>query len=198
MYACYLHQIQFLFNQIYEKKKTYAPKCCKALKHQMCQHTTSTTISPNIQHYTQRHLTKCHTTTPCVTPHPTPPHVTPHTTCNTPPHNTHQHFYVFLFLRALIGVGEASYSTIAPTIMADLFKGASRTRAFSIFYFAIPVGGSVGLGVVGSRWVCGLGRRGGGVRKWSFGGGGVVGEPVGYGYVEGSMSGLRFDWRSQL
>lgn len=55
-----------------------------------------------------------------------------------------EHFYTFLLLRALIGVGEASYSTIAPTIMADLFAGAARTRALSFFYFAIPVGGGLG------------------------------------------------------
>ena len=39
-----------------------------------------------------------------------------------------------------MGIGEASYSTIAPTIIADLFHGKERTMALSIFYFAIPVG----------------------------------------------------------
>ena len=43
-------------------------------------------------------------------------------------------------MRALVGIGEASYSTIAPTIIADLFVGDQRTRALSFFYFAIPVG----------------------------------------------------------
>jgi len=43
-------------------------------------------------------------------------------------------------MRALVGVGEASYSTIAPTIIADMFNKAMRTKALSIFYFAIPVG----------------------------------------------------------
>jgi len=43
-------------------------------------------------------------------------------------------------MRALVGIGEASYSTIAPTIIADMFNKAMRTKALSIFYFAIPVG----------------------------------------------------------
>jgi len=47
-------------------------------------------------------------------------------------------------MRALVGIGEASYSTIAPTIIADMFNKSMRTKALSIFYFAIPVGRSVG------------------------------------------------------
>ena len=54
-----------------------------------------------------------------------------------------QRFYGFLFLRALIGIGEASYSTVAPTIIADLFSGGSRTKALSVYYFAVPLGRSV-------------------------------------------------------
>ena len=53
-----------------------------------------------------------------------------------------QHFPLFLFMRALVGVGEASYSTIAPTIIADLYVGPRRTTALTAFYFAIPVGRS--------------------------------------------------------
>lgn len=53
-------------------------------------------------------------------------------------------FGLFLFLRALVGIGEASYSTIAPTIIADLFYGTQRTKALSVFYFAIPVGSGLG------------------------------------------------------
>ena len=40
----------------------------------------------------------------------------------------------------MVGIGEASYSTIAPTIIADLFAKDLRTQALMIFYFAIPVG----------------------------------------------------------
>ena len=51
-----------------------------------------------------------------------------------------QKFYLFLAMRAMVGIGEASYSTIAPTIIADLFVKDKRSAALSIFYFAIPVG----------------------------------------------------------
>ena len=47
-------------------------------------------------------------------------------------------FWLFLLLRVLVGVGEASYSTIAPTIIADLFTDEWRTAVLTIFYFAIP------------------------------------------------------------
>lgn len=58
-------------------------------------------------------------------------------------------FGLFLFLRMLVGVGEASYSTIAPTIIADLFTDKRRTLMLSIFYFAIPIGS--GLGMMGGK-----------------------------------------------
>ena len=49
-------------------------------------------------------------------------------------------FWGFLVMRALVGVGEASYSTIAPTIISDLFVGDTRSKFLALFYFAIPVG----------------------------------------------------------
>lgn len=61
-----------------------------------------------------------------------------------------EHKWAFFFLRALVGVGEASYSTIAPTLIADLFVGELRTRMLMIFYFAIPVGSGLGY-IVGSN-----------------------------------------------
>jgi len=51
-----------------------------------------------------------------------------------------QNFYTFLLLRAMVGIGEASYSTIAPTIIADLFVKDMRTKALTVFYIAIPLG----------------------------------------------------------
>lgn len=54
------------------------------------------------------------------------------------------YFTCFILLRALVGTGEASYSTIAPTIIADLFSDSARTRMLSLFYFAIPVGSGLG------------------------------------------------------
>jgi len=53
-----------------------------------------------------------------------------------------QYFWLFVLLRALVGIGEATYSTIAPTIIADIFAKTARTRALMVFYIAIPVGRS--------------------------------------------------------
>ncbi|XP_059173446.1 protein spinster homolog 1-like isoform X1 [Physella acuta] len=60
------------------------------------------------------------------------------------------YFWLFVLLRALVGIGEASYSTIAPTIIADLFASDKRTKALMVFYFAIPVGSGLGY-IVGSN-----------------------------------------------
>lgn len=59
-------------------------------------------------------------------------------------------FWTFLAMRALVGVGEASYSTIAPTIISDLFVGDTRSKFLALFYFAIPVGSGLGY-IVGSE-----------------------------------------------
>ncbi|CAD6196344.1 unnamed protein product [Caenorhabditis auriculariae] len=55
-----------------------------------------------------------------------------------------QHYMLFLLLRGVVGIGEASYSTVAPTIIADTFTGSARSRVLMIFYFAIPVGSGLG------------------------------------------------------
>ncbi|XP_041094628.1 protein spinster homolog 1 [Polyodon spathula] len=61
-----------------------------------------------------------------------------------------EHFWLLLLTRGLVGVGEASYSTIAPTIIADLYIADRRSRMLSVFYFAIPVGSGLGY-IVGSN-----------------------------------------------
>ena len=47
----------------------------------------------------------------------------------------------------MVGVGEASYVTVAPTIIADLFTARSRIRALSILYIGIPMGTAMGYGI---------------------------------------------------
>ena len=42
-----------------------------------------------------------------------------------------------------------SYSTIAPTIISDMFKD-TRSKMLALFYFAIPVGSGLGY-IVGSE-----------------------------------------------
>ncbi|XP_068920213.1 protein spinster homolog 1 isoform X4 [Petaurus breviceps papuanus] len=61
-----------------------------------------------------------------------------------------ERFWLLLFTRGLVGVGEASYSTIAPTLIADLFVADQRSRMLSVFYFAIPVGSGLGY-IAGSK-----------------------------------------------
>ena len=37
-------------------------------------------------------------------------------------------FALFLILRGVVGIGEASYAIIAPTIIADMFTKTTRSR----------------------------------------------------------------------
>ena len=55
------------------------------------------------------------------------------------------HTYTELLLRhTLVGIGEATFVTIAPTFVADLFSERLRGRIFGVFYLAIPVGFAAG------------------------------------------------------
>ncbi len=49
-----------------------------------------------------------------------------------------------LAARIAVGVGEASYATIGPTIIIDLAPRDARNRWLAIFYVAIPVGAALG------------------------------------------------------
>ncbi|XP_006761561.1 PREDICTED: protein spinster homolog 3 [Myotis davidii] len=62
---------------------------------------------------------------------------------------TPQYSWLFFLSRGVVGIGTASYSTIAPTILADLFVKDQRTRVLAIFYIFIPVGSGLGY-VLGS------------------------------------------------
>ncbi|CAJ1064604.1 protein spinster homolog 3 [Xyrichtys novacula] len=57
---------------------------------------------------------------------------------------TESFFWLLMLLRAMVGVGEASYSTIAPTIIGDLFTGAQRSIVICVFYIFIPIGSGLG------------------------------------------------------
>jgi len=55
------------------------------------------------------------------------------------------HTYTELLVRhTLVGVGEATFVTIAPTFVADLFRQNQRGRILGVFYLAIPVGSAAG------------------------------------------------------
>ena len=59
-------------------------------------------------------------------------------------------FWLFVLIRSFVGIGEASYSCVAPTIIGDLFTAEKRTRMLAIFYLAVPVGSGMGY-IVGSN-----------------------------------------------
>ena len=55
------------------------------------------------------------------------------------------HSYDTLLVRhVLVGIGEASFVTISPTFVSDLFPQKNRGRILGIFYMAIPVGTAIG------------------------------------------------------
>jgi MFS family permease len=58
-------------------------------------------------------------------------------------------FVSLLGARALVGIGEAAYGTISPSLLADYFPRQYRGRVFSIFFAAIPVGTALGYVVGG-------------------------------------------------
>ena len=53
-------------------------------------------------------------------------------------------FSALLVYRALVGLGEASYATVSPSLISDNFGPARRNQALTIFYVAIPVGAALG------------------------------------------------------
>ncbi|MBI4796282.1 MAG: MFS transporter [Deltaproteobacteria bacterium] len=57
--------------------------------------------------------------------------------------------------RGLVGVGEASFGTLAPAYLADILPLSRRSRALGFFYLALPVGSALAYlvgGLVGSKW----------------------------------------------
>ncbi len=60
-----------------------------------------------------------------------------------------------LAARSMIGVGEAGFGGVAPTLISDLFPKERRGRMLAYFYVAIPVGSALGFllgGYVGEHW----------------------------------------------
>ena len=57
---------------------------------------------------------------------------------------------VLCLVRAVVGVGESSYSTITPSLIADYFPPERRATALGVFQAAIPMGFALGyvIGVV--------------------------------------------------
>lgn len=53
------------------------------------------------------------------------------------------------FVRAIVGVGESSYSTITPSLLADYFPPQRRATALGVFQAAIPMGFALGFVIGG-------------------------------------------------
>ena len=53
-------------------------------------------------------------------------------------------FATLFAARASVGVGEAAYVTIVPSLLADYFPRRQRGRVMAIFFCAIPVGSALG------------------------------------------------------
>jgi len=58
-------------------------------------------------------------------------------------------FFALMVARACVGIGEAGYGAVAPSIISDLYPREQRTRVLSFFYIAIPVGAAAGYGLGG-------------------------------------------------
>ena len=56
-----------------------------------------------------------------------------------------------LLARAVIGIGEASYAVITPSLLSDCYPAERRARVLGIFYAAIPVG--TALGYILGGWI---------------------------------------------
>ncbi|MCX5746019.1 MAG: MFS transporter [Proteobacteria bacterium] len=60
-----------------------------------------------------------------------------------------------IIARIVVGVGEASFATLGPTLIDDLTTPERKGKALAVFYLAIPVGSALGYligGYVGEHW----------------------------------------------
>ncbi len=53
-------------------------------------------------------------------------------------------FYGMLAARAVVGVGEASYASVAPALIDDMAAAGQKGRKLAVFYLAIPIGSAFG------------------------------------------------------
>jgi MFS family permease len=53
-------------------------------------------------------------------------------------------FVMLLLTRCLVGVGEAAYGPVAPSMISDLYPATVRGKVMAYFYLAIPVGSALG------------------------------------------------------
>lgn len=84
-------------------------------------------------------------------------------------------FGLLLLTRCFVGIGEAAYGPVAPTVISDYYPVKVRGRVLAWFYIAIPVGSALGY-VIGDQVAkSGLGAWAGGLLglkteswRWAF------------------------------
>jgi MFS family permease len=70
-------------------------------------------------------------------------------------------YLALVIARALIGVGEASYTVVTPSLLSDFYPTGRRGGVLAIFYAAVPIGSALGY-VLGGHIATRLGWR------WAF------------------------------
>jgi len=70
-------------------------------------------------------------------------------------------FTILLATRCLVGIGEAAYGPVAPSMISDMYPQSRRGQMMAFFYMAIPVGSALGV-VLGGQVAQHLGWR------WAF------------------------------
>lgn len=53
-------------------------------------------------------------------------------------------FWGLMIARSLVGIGEAAYATLSPSILSDHYPPSRRNRILTYFYMAIPIGAALG------------------------------------------------------
>jgi len=58
-------------------------------------------------------------------------------------------FAILLITRCFVGVGEAAYGPVAPTLLSDFYPARMRGKILAAFNVALPVGGALGYAIGG-------------------------------------------------
>lgn len=58
-------------------------------------------------------------------------------------------FGMLIIVRILVGIGEASYATLSPTIIDDVSEPRTKNKWLALFFVAIPIGTALGYGLGG-------------------------------------------------